>query len=157
RLAEAIVLYRRGVDLGAISMHKGDLQAPSQALHLLGLAVALDRDEQQEKAMATARHALELDAPLSQLHDAHVFFVPEGDIVYYEAIKELAEGRRTEAARSFAQFLRLVPQSPFAARARAHVAALGGKLPPAGRTQPPREASQPSMISGGVVLVRGPL
>ena len=90
RLEEAIAMYRRGIDAGQLALRSGFLQSQSQALHLLGLAVALDRDEQEEKALASARRAIELDPALSQLHDPHVFFVPDGDVLYYEAMRELA-------------------------------------------------------------------
>jgi len=153
RLEEAIPLYRRGVELGQIALRSGAMSSGSQALHLLGLAVALDRDEQEEKALATTRRALELDPQISQLRDPHVFFVPEGDIAYYEALKDLAQGKRPEAARWFGSFLRVVPKSPFVARARAHLAALGGE-PAAGRRPLPVALGR---LVAGVVSVDGPL
>jgi tetratricopeptide (TPR) repeat protein len=152
QVGDAIPLYQRGIDAGALAMKSGALSSGSQALHLLGLAVALDRDEQGEKALATTRRALELDSQISQLHEAHVFFVPEGDVAYYDALKALAQGNRGDAAHGFAEFVRRVPQSPFLARARMHLRALGGVAEP----RPARPSAERS-LTGGVVLATGPL
>jgi hypothetical protein len=116
------------------------MTAPSQALHLLGLAVALDRDGQTADALATARRAIDLDRSLSQLHDAGVFFVPAGDISYYEALYALAQARPADAERAFDQFIALCPKSPYVARAHAHLGQLRA---------PPSEAVRP--VQGGVV------
>src|SRR5262249_4301640 len=121
RLGEAIELYRRGIELGEHAMRASALAADEQAVHLLGLAVALDRDEQIEKSEKMVARALELDSSVQRLHGRDNFFVPDGDVAYYDALVALARGDHAEAASAFQRFLRDVPQSPFAARARAHL------------------------------------
>jgi tetratricopeptide (TPR) repeat protein len=134
RLHEAIELYRRGIDVGAQGLHAGLIGPDDQAVHLLGLAVALDRDEQIEKAQTTVARALELDGGAQRLHGRANFFVPEGDVSYYDALVALTKGDRAEATNAFQRFLREVPQSPFASRARDHLKELGIRPPAAPNT-----------------------
>jgi tetratricopeptide (TPR) repeat protein len=156
RLEEALPLYRRGIEATELAMQVNQMVSESQAVHLLGLAVALDRDEQGQNALAAARHALELDASLRRLHDPSTFFVPEGDIHYYEAVVALARGELASATEAFREFVRTVPQSPYVARARAHLVDLGARSP--------RELLGPlarppitGRIVGGVFWADGPL
>jgi len=129
RLHEAIELYRHGIEVGAQGLHAGLIGPDDQAVHLLGLAVALDRDEQVEKAQAAVARALELDGSAQRLHGRTNFFVPDGDVSYYDALVALAKGDRAEATAAFQRFLREVPQSPFASRARDHLKDLGAHAP----------------------------
>src|SRR5262249_47982028 len=64
-----------------------------------------------------------------RLHGRGNFFVPEGDVSYYDALVALAKGDRAEATNGFQRFLREVPQSPFASRARDHLKELGVHAP----------------------------
>jgi tetratricopeptide (TPR) repeat protein len=154
RLSESLGAYRKGIEAGEQAMRLGHMGADSQALHLLGLAVALDRDEQEEKGMGCVHHSLELDAAERMLHGDDVFFVPEGDISYYDALIALGKGDAKEAGKAFAQFLKDVPRSPYAARARSHLARLGIAAP---EVTAPASASERPRLRGGVVSTRGPL
>jgi tetratricopeptide (TPR) repeat protein len=113
RLEEAIRRYRRAVDL-----------APGYALGWHGLAVALDRDEQGLRAQQAMAHALAADPGLELVRGESVFFVPAAEIHYYLALAHEAQGRPDLAAAEWQRFLSAVPDSQFAARARAHLAAL---------------------------------
>lgn len=150
RLRESIELYRRGVETSEVALRAGTLGPDEQAVHLLGLAVALDRDEQVEKAAQTVAHALELDAGAQRLHGHSNFFVPDGDVAYYDALVALAKGNRADAASAFQRFLRDVPQSPFASRARAHLLELGAHAPAP-------ELAPATISRAGIVVARGGL
>jgi hypothetical protein len=147
RLHEAIELYRRGIEVGAQGLHAGLIGPDDQSVHLLGLAVALDRDEQVEKAQATVARALELDGSVQRLHGLSNFFVPEGDVAYYDALVALAKGDRAEATAAFQRFMREVPQSPFASRARDHLKELG--------IRPPAAPNQNHVAHVGVIAAKG--
>jgi tetratricopeptide (TPR) repeat protein len=117
-LDESIRRYR-------LALAAGSIDPGSTALHLFGLAVALDRDEQVNAAREIMLRALELDPHrASMAPERGVFFVPEGDHHYYEALAHLHDGRPAEARWSFEQFLAALPGDQYARRARTHVAAL---------------------------------
>src|SRR5262249_22299389 len=113
--------YRAGITEGERALGAGFLPHGTQALHWLGLAVALDREGEAERGLAAARRALELDPVLSMLHDPHIFFVPAGDIAYYQGMAALARGLPDQAGRHFGDFARALPASRYLARARAHL------------------------------------
>ncbi len=121
RLEEAIARYRASLPLA-----RGD--GDNTALAWYGLAVALDRDEQVEKAREAVRQALahdKRDAPLDGvLHHSAVFFRPVGDKWYYMALGFLGHDQPRAAADAFAKFLAAQPSSRYARRARAHLAEL---------------------------------
>jgi tetratricopeptide (TPR) repeat protein len=97
----------------------------STALHLFGLAVALDRDEQVGAAREVMLRALETDPHRASMEpERGVFFVPEGDRHYYDGLAHLVAGRPAEARYAFEQFLAVLPADQYARRARAHLAAL---------------------------------
>lgn len=114
RLDEAIQRYQE-----ALSLQSG------HTLAWWGLAVALDRDEQTSKAFEAATRALSGDADMRALTSEGVFFIPVGDIHYYYALGKLAKGDRAGAKHEFEEFLRTLPRSAWATRARAHLARLG--------------------------------
>jgi tetratricopeptide (TPR) repeat protein len=117
-LDESIRRYR-------LALAAASVDPASTALHLFGLAVALDRDEQVHASREIMQRALELDPyRASMAPERGVFFVPEGDHHYYEALAQLHAGRLAEARWEFEQFLALLPVDQYARRARAHVAAL---------------------------------
>jgi tetratricopeptide (TPR) repeat protein len=148
RLRESIDLYRRGVEAGEQALHAGTVGADEQAVHLLGLAVALDRDEQVDKGAQMVARALELDAGAQRLHGHSNFFVPAGDVAYYDALVALAKGDRAAAATAFQRFLQDVPQSPFGSRARTHLTELGAHAPP------PPNLNRIAHV--GVIAAKGP-
>src|SRR5262249_29847346 len=75
RLPDAILHYRKSAQLD-----------PTSALTLFGLAVALDRDEQQPEARRVMQKALGLDKTMASLGLPEVFFIPMGDVHYYYAL-----------------------------------------------------------------------
>ena len=91
-----------------------------------GLAVALDRDGQGFRAREVAR-VYGLRDSADALQHGTAFYVPQGEVFYYVALRAeaLADYRRAQAA--YREFLRLVPASPFAARARQNLKALRDK------------------------------
>lgn len=116
RLDEAIPLYLRAVDIQGM-----------EALPRYGLAVALDRDGQEEKARMVMKQALEMDSQMAQLHKPGVYFVPDGEIHYYEALAYQVAGKNAAAISSYQDFLartRSENQS-YLQRARAHLDDLG--------------------------------
>ena len=119
KLEEATDYYRM-----ATPMNTGRLGA----LPYYGLAVAYDRAGQFERAGESMRRALELDSDSSQLHDPDVYFVPAGDVHYYEALAHQIAGRPAAAATSYRLFLSeaVKVQDRYRLRARAHLEELRG-------------------------------
>lgn len=91
-----------------------------------GLAVALDRDGQARRAREVARQYARSDRGRA-LHDGNTFFVPPGEIHYYEAIRHEGLGQREAAAEAYQAFLRLLPGSQWAKRAKENLKALQSK------------------------------
>jgi len=132
RLGEAIDRYR----LAEAASSPGEIE---WQLAEWGLAVALDRDEQVEKARDAVAEALHYDATMNHLSDDGVFFEPAGDKLYYLALGyEVADDRR-EAIKAWSDYLAAQPRSRWARRARAHLKALekGPRLAP----EPPPEVA----------------
>jgi len=140
----------------AIRRYRLALAAPaydpaSTALHLFGLAVALDRDDQIHAAREVMRRALVIDPHRASMESERgVFFVPEGDRLYYDALALEVAGQPAPARAAFEAFLTTLPQSPYAGRARAHLKDLARYPRPAGsvdvvvvglRLTPPRPQS----------------
>lgn len=115
RLPEAIARYAQ-----AEALETSELSA----LHTLGLAVAYDRDGQIEKSREALHRSLTADPAMKAFQSDSVFFVPAGERHYYEALTAEAFGERERAIQSFQSFLRELPKSRYAARARAHLDAL---------------------------------
>lgn len=121
RLDESIAHYHR-----ALEMSPGDRRLSS--LPLWGLAVALDRDEQLDKARAAIKQALARDPQMADLDDRDVFFVPEGEKLYYQALGYI-ERDMPEAAESVLQlYLKTNPRPRFLGRARARLADVVSRL-----------------------------
>jgi tetratricopeptide (TPR) repeat protein len=114
RLDEAIQRYEDSVAL-----------YPGYKLAWWGLAVAYDRDEQISKAQEALQKAMSGDSTMSALTAKDVFFVPGGDIHYYFALGHESRGDGPAARKAWQQFLGELPKSPWAFRARDHLAALG--------------------------------
>jgi len=113
RLSEAIDAYRRSVRA-----------QPSEPMPRLALGVALDRDGQLEKSRAELTVALSLDPQLKRLGSDRYVFVPAADVHYYQALAATQRGRLAEARSHFEEFLRHLPDSPYAPRAREHLRSL---------------------------------
>ena len=103
-----------------------------------GLGVALDRDEQIEKSREAIQHALDMDPTMSHLTDESVFFEPAGDKRYYEALGHEVAGDRELALAAWRAFLAEAPSSPYARRARIHLAELKRAPPAPGTVDPAR-------------------
>lgn len=110
RLDEAVDAYRLATTLPARDL---------PALRWYGLAVALDRLGQGERAREAMVRALELDPSLHELGDARVYFVPDGDVHYYEAFAYEVAGRIDEARSEYGEFLRVASAVRPAYRSRA--------------------------------------
>lgn len=117
RLSEAIERYRRAAEAAP-----GDAEAQVGARW--GLCVALDRDEQIAKAAEIARQALAVDSQIAYFGRANVFFVPEGDEHYYRALAHEHAGHPDTSIDHWRRFLERLPASPWAYRAKQHLAAL---------------------------------
>ena len=67
---------------------------PDQALAHWGLAVALDRNGDPAGAVAEAAAALQFDPSAEALHNENVFFVPDYDRYWYDALGAMARATR---------------------------------------------------------------
>ncbi|HEY3351726.1 MAG TPA: tetratricopeptide repeat protein [Polyangia bacterium] len=142
-LDEAIRRYRLALAVPAYD-------AVSTALHLYGLAVALDRDEQVYAAREVIRRALAIDPGRASMEpERGVFFVPDGDRHYYDGLALAAAGHVGPAREAFELFLLKLPQSRYAARARAHLRDLARA--PRGRP------AQSAAVSAVGLKLTGPL
>ena len=121
RLDEAIARYQRAVEHTARSHSLSSLP-------WWGLAVALDRDRQEERARAAVAQALVRDPEMGDLADRHVFFVPAGEKEYYLGLGYLQRDKLEAADAAFREYLASKPRAAYAARAQAHVDALKGHL-----------------------------
>jgi tetratricopeptide (TPR) repeat protein len=119
QLDEAIETYdeafRHGTDIGTS----------------YGFAVALDRDEQGNRAREIiASLGTDVYADFrSRLALGEIFFVPEGEQFYYLALAEEALGDSMQAIEYWTQFIQSGAHPQFQARARANRAALLAKRP----------------------------
>ena len=99
----------------ALTHYYQALEYAHEPLYAYGLAVALDRDGQ----LARAREVLaSYKFDPHELHRVGVFFIPEGDIYWYESLGHESLGRYESAANYMRRYLTSQPRSPYAARAR---------------------------------------
>jgi tetratricopeptide (TPR) repeat protein len=91
-----------------------------------GLAVALDRDGQGYRAREVMRDYALRDSGNALLREG-TFFVPDGEIFYYMALKAEALSDYRQAQMAYRAFLQNVPQSRYIARARQNLAAIASK------------------------------
>jgi tetratricopeptide (TPR) repeat protein len=117
RLEEAIARYREA----EAAASPGDL---SWQLAEWGLGVALDRDEQGEKARVAIQRALDYDPTMAHLTEEGVFFEPAGDAFYYLALGHEVAGDHGEALAAWRDYVAAQPNSPWAGRVRRHVEGL---------------------------------
>jgi tetratricopeptide (TPR) repeat protein len=163
RLGEAEARYRDAIRADEQS---GDRRARDHALALshYGLAVALDRDEQPAAAREMMGRALALDPNQSTLNLAHqpgsdVFLIPDGEASYYSGLAAEADGRADDAQSSFREFLARQPRSPWANRARAHLATPPGRAAGQGlaRRLPPAARRRWRVLAMATISSNGPL
>jgi tetratricopeptide (TPR) repeat protein len=158
RRAIALSLDRRDTaityaNLGEVTMLAGDLEGAvesyrrslaasvddGQPLALWGLAVSLDRLGEHETALQTAGRALRASGGgLQILRSDGVFFEPEYEVHYYEALGHEAISRRPDAIRenalsaaerSWRLFLqRAAPSCRWSSRAAANLARIQSEL-----------------------------
>jgi len=159
RLADAEARYRDAIsaanDLGAGDRRE---RAHELALAYYGLAVALDRDEQPTAARETMLRALAHDPTASVLKVAatpggDLFFVPEGDILYYLGLAAEVEGRDGDAQAGFRDFVERAPRGRWARAAEAHLArkqAAAGRAPGGADVAPRVVAHGTVLASGGI-------
>lgn len=119
RLDEAIARYR----LAEAAAQSGGTE---WELALWGLGVALDRDEKVDAARAAIARALSVDPTMGRLGASGVFFEPPGDKFYYLALGHEVAGDLAQAQQAWRDYL-ATPSPRWAARARAHLAALKGR------------------------------
>lgn len=144
RLDAAIERYRQA----EASASPGEIE---WELAQWGLGVALDRDEQIEKSRQAIQRALDFDPAMSHLTDDSVFFEPAGDRRYYEALGHEVAGDRELALVGWRAFLAEAPTSPYARRARAHLADVK-RAPLAGSSIDP---SRLRVAVGEIIDLRG--
>jgi tetratricopeptide (TPR) repeat protein len=114
RIDDAIAMYREAVADGA------------DATAAYGLAVALDRDDRGAQAQETI-FALGREAVLKFKKDVtsgKSFFVPEGEVYYYDALIDEAFGFDDSALEAWERFLRSGAHPRYQPRAKAHRDAL---------------------------------
>ncbi|HZL19481.1 MAG TPA: hypothetical protein VFG23_17230 [Polyangia bacterium] len=157
RLGEAEARYRDAI---AVATAAGAMDARSAVSDLVladyGLAVALDRDSQPVAAREMMGRALALDPRTAVLQlaarpDGDLFFVPDGEVLYYQGLAAAVAGRRADALEAFRQFAVQSPASRWVRAAEQHIVELSrvrGGAP---------EASGPRIVASGTVLAIGGL
>ena len=65
---------------------------------------------------------------MDKLRDANVFFVPEDDVYYYEALGDKVAGRTRSAIDNYRRFVAALPASPWVGRATRHIEELRAVL-----------------------------
>lgn len=110
----------------AITGYMQALRYQNEPLYGYGLAVALDRDGQSRRAREVMSHYARMDHEDSLVSET-VFFVPEGEVNYYKALRAEALGRPRRAITAYTLFLRKLPDSRWAAKARQNRAGLEQK------------------------------
>ncbi|HUS65308.1 MAG TPA: hypothetical protein VMZ28_12225 [Kofleriaceae bacterium] len=121
-LSNAAEIYMALGDIdAAIELYQSALDFNNEALYAYGLAVALDRDDQGGRARELmARYHYSQTVLDRQV----VFFVPPGDENYYKALGNETLGDWESALKYYENFLRYQPKSPYAPRAKEHIARL---------------------------------
>jgi tetratricopeptide (TPR) repeat protein len=107
----------------AIEGYERSIAYRDRSLYGYGLAVALDRDGQAQRARRIMRIYASSD-PTDALADDGVFFVPKGEAFYYYALRAEALGQKREAIAHYNNFLASLPHSRWAKRAEQNLRAL---------------------------------
>jgi tetratricopeptide (TPR) repeat protein len=161
RLGEAEARYRDAI---AVASTRG-VEDPRDALPDLvladyGLAVALDRDDQPVAAREMMGRALALDPrtavlELAARRDGDLFFVPDGEVFYYQGLANAVAGRRAEALESFRQFAVESPTSRWVRAAERHIVELSRARAESPEVSGPRIMVR--ILASGTVLATGGL
>jgi tetratricopeptide (TPR) repeat protein len=164
RLDEAEDRYREAI---RIDERVGDRRGREQSLAFgyYGLGVALDRDQQEVAAREAMGRAVAMDPNASFLRLAQqpggdFSFLPEGDVYYYLGLASERAGNRDDAAAAFQEYLARLPRSPWAARARAHLAALApapGAAAAGAAERPAPTRRRWRVVAVATVLAQGPI
>ncbi|HWM86693.1 MAG TPA: hypothetical protein VNO33_12665 [Kofleriaceae bacterium] len=149
-LSNAAEIYMALGDLDrALTLYYDSIEfaTTSQRLYAFGLAVALDRDGQAVKARETIRRFGGFSQDVLRPPEGGVFFIPEGDEHYYQALGHESAGQLESAINHYRQFLRVQPKSPYAERAQHNIKTLeaklrGGEKPRRGRADAQRSGRQ---------------
>ncbi|HEU5058487.1 MAG TPA: hypothetical protein VFU21_18270 [Kofleriaceae bacterium] len=146
-LSNAAEIHMASGDLErAIELYSDSLDYNPKELYGYGLIVALDRDGQATKALEMMQsygydHEVLFPDP-SKTRESPPFFVPDGDVHWYQSIGEESKGNYQSALNHMGQFLAFQPKSPYAARARERIKTLEAKLRRAKGKKPPPAAEQ---------------
>ena len=144
-LSNAAEIHMASGDLErAIDLYSDSLDYNPKELYGYGLVVALDRDGQATKALEMMQsygydHDVLFPDPRKE---APPFFVPAGDVHWYQSIGMESKGDFQSALNHMNQFLTFQPKSPYAARARERMKALEVKLRRAKGKKPPPAVEQ---------------
>ena len=111
QLADAIATYERALEYG------------NSPIHGYGLAVALDRDGQNERAREVMLTYAMADR-LSALQRDGVFFVPRGESDYYLGLGYETLGDTTRALKYYRRYIKSNAHPRYQPRAKAHIKAL---------------------------------
>ena len=140
-LSNAAEIHMASGDLErAIELYSDSLDYNPKELYGYGLIVALDRDGQATKALQMMQdygYEYEVLFP-DPRKESPPFFVPDGDVHWYQSIGEESRGNYQSAINHMSQFLAFQPKSPYVARARERIKTLEGKLR---RAKPKKPAS----------------
>lgn len=107
----------------AIAGYESSIEFSDDPLAGYGLAVALDRDGQRTRARSIAKLYAEGDSGNRLVVDG-TFFVPHGELYYYQAMRLEGLGAYRNAVAAYREYLRLLPNSQFAPMARRNLAEL---------------------------------
>jgi tetratricopeptide (TPR) repeat protein len=144
-LSNAAEIHMASGDLErAIELYSDSLEFNPKPLYGYGLIVALDRDGQATKALEMMqsygyKHEILFPDPRQE---APPFFVPDGDVHWYQSIGQESKGDFQSALNHMNQFLSFQPKSPYVARARERIKTLEGKLRRSKGKKPPPAAEQ---------------
>jgi hypothetical protein len=113
----------------AVDMYREALRHTASASTGFGLAVALDRDERGDEAIDVVLAQGDAGAKefLRQVNKGLAFFVPMGEVYYYFALIDEANGDVSGALNNWELYIRSGAHPEFQPRARAHIAALRAK------------------------------
>lgn len=130
-LSNAAEIHMASGDLErAIELYSDSLDYNPKELYGYGLVVALDRDGQATKALQMMQdfgYEYEVLFP-DPRKESPPFFVPDGDVHWYQSIGEESRGNYQSAINHMSQFLAFQPKSPYRARAVERIKTLEGKL-----------------------------
>jgi tetratricopeptide (TPR) repeat protein len=144
-LSNAAEIHMASGDLErAIELYSDSLDYNPKELYGYGLVVALDRDGQATKALEMMQsygyeHEVLFPDPRKE---APPFFVPDGDVHWYQSIGMESKGDYQSAYNHMQQFLSFQPKSPYVARARERMKTLEAKLRRSKGKKPPPAAEQ---------------